>query len=126
MTLGHHHHEHADAGVPPPFEPPSLGPAAEKHFPVDRVVFSVAAVLVLAFIAWGVFGTGSLSAVAAAVLGGVMTGGGWALVLVASGFVVFALWLAVSRYGRIPLGRDDEASEFRTVSWVAMMFSAVM
>ena len=41
-------------------------------------------------------------------------------------FVVFALWLAVSRYGRIPLGRDDEAPEFRTVSWVAMMFSAGM
>ena len=32
----------------------------------------------------------------------------------------------MSRYGRIPLGRDDEAPEFRTVSWVAMMFSAGM
>src|ERR671911_1630002 len=125
MTLGHHH-EHADAGVPPPFEPPSLGAAAEEHRPVDRVVFSVAAVLVLAFIVWGVFGTDSLSAVATAVLGGIMTGGGWAFVLAATGFVVFALWLAVSRYGRIPLGDDDEAPEFRTVSWVAMMFSAGM
>ena len=59
-------------------------------------------------------------------LGGVITAGGWAFVLAASGFVVFALWLAVSRYGRIPLGRDDEAPEFRTVSWIAMMFSAGM
>src|SRR5918995_3423183 len=125
MTLGHHH-DHADAGVPPPFEPPSLGAAAEEHRPVDRVVFSVAAVLVLAFIVWGVFGTDSLSAVATAVLGGIMTGGGWAFVLAATGFVVFALWLAVSRYGRITLGNDDEAPEFRTVSWVAMMFSAGM
>jgi choline/carnitine/betaine transport len=125
MTLGHHH-EHADAGVPPPFEPPSLGAAAEEHRPVDRVVFSVAAVLVLAFIVWGVFGTDSLSAVATAVLGGIMTGGGWAFVLAATGFVVFALWLAVSRYGRIPLGNDAEAPEFRTVSWIAMMFSAGM
>ena len=46
--------------------------------------------------------------------------------LAASGFVVFALWLAASRYGRIPLGHDGEAPEFRTVSWVAMMFSAGM
>ena len=68
----------------------------------------------------------SLSAVASAVLGGVITGGGWAFVLAASGFVVFALWLAISKYGRIPLGRDDEAPEFRTVSWIAMMFSAGM
>jgi choline/carnitine/betaine transport len=40
--------------------------------------------------------------------------------------VVFALWLAFSRFGKIPLGRDDEAPEFRTVSWIAMMFSAGM
>lgn len=55
-----------------------------------------------------------------------VTGGGWAFVLAASAFVVFALWLAVSRYGRIPLGHDGEAPEFRTVSWIAMMFSAGM
>jgi choline/carnitine/betaine transport len=125
MTLGHHH-EHADAGVPPPFEPPSLGAAAEGHYPVDRVIFSVAAVLVIAFIAWGTLGTQSLSTVASAVLAGLMAGGGWAFVLAASSFVVFALWLAFSQYGRIPLGRDNEIPEFRTVSWVAMMFSAGM
>jgi choline/carnitine/betaine transport len=60
------------------------------------------------------------------VLAGLMTGGGWAFVLAASGFVVFALWLAFSRYGRIPLGGDGERPEFRTVSWIAMMFSAGM
>ena len=115
-----------------PAEPPSVSDPADSARPqpespvVDRTVFGVAAVLVLAFIAWGVFGTDSLSAVATAVLGGIMTGGGWAFVLAASGFVVFALWLAVSRYGRIPLGDDDEAPEFRTVSWIAMMFSAGM
>ena len=102
-------------------------PAAEEDHPVvDRVVFGVAAVIVLAFIAWGVFGTQNLSAVAKAVLGGIITGGGWAFVLAASGFVIFAVYVATSRYGRIPLGRDDEAPEFRTSSWIAMMFSAGM
>ena len=99
---------------------------AAGHPIIDRTVFGVAAVIVLAFIAWGAFGTDSLSAIATAVLGGIMAGGGWAFVLAASGFVVFAIYLAVSRYGRIPLGRDDEAPEFRTVSWIAMMFSAGM
>ncbi len=55
-----------------------------------------------------------------------MHNGGWAFVLAASGFVVFALWLAVSRYGKITLGKEGEQPEFRTVSWVAMMFSAGM
>ncbi len=89
-------------------------------------MFGVAAAIVLAFIAWGVFGTENLSAVAKAVLGGIITGGGWAFVLAASGFVIFAVYVAMSRYGRIPLGRDDEAPEFRTSSWIAMMFSAGM
>jgi choline-glycine betaine transporter len=118
-----------DAGVEPAFEPPSLADEQEAvtaHYPVDRVVFGVAAAITVAFIAWGVFATDNLSAVAKAVLDGIITGGGWAFVLAASGFVVFAVWLAVSRYGRIPLGRDDEAPEFRTSSWIAMMFSAGM
>jgi choline/carnitine/betaine transport len=100
--------------------------AAERRQPLDRWVFSVAAALVLAFIAWGVAARDSLVAVNKAVLNGIITGGGWGFVLAASGFVVFAVWLAVSRYGRIPLGADDELPEFRTVSWIAMMFSAGM
>ncbi len=51
---------------------------------------------------------------------------GWLFVLTASGFVVFVLWLALGKFGSIPLGRDDEEPEFRTISWIAMMFSAGM
>jgi choline/carnitine/betaine transport len=98
----------------------------ERAHPIDRWIFGIAAVLVIAFIVWGVTSVETLSAVADAVLGGVITGGGWAFVLAASGFVVFALWIAFSKYGKIPLGDDDERPEFRTVSWIAMMFSAGM
>ncbi|HLU58188.1 MAG TPA: BCCT family transporter [Pseudonocardia sp.] len=111
-----------DAGEIPDSDVPDAGARSG----VDRWVFGSAAVLVVAFIAWGLVNTTSLSAVASSVLDGVIRGGGWAFVLAASGFVVFALWLALSRYGRIPLGRDGERPEFRTVSWVAMMFSAGM
>ncbi|MEU4654658.1 BCCT family transporter [Streptomyces sp. NPDC023723] len=92
----------------------------------DRVVFGVTAVLTLAFVVWGAVATDSLEDVSSDMLGGLMHNGGWAFVLAASGFVVFALWLAISRYGRIHLGVEGEAPEFRTVSWVAMMFSAGM
>jgi choline/carnitine/betaine transport len=108
-------------------DPPGAGAShAEQSQPVDRVVFGVSAALVVAFVVWGIASTGTLSSVSAAVLSAVITGGGWAFVLVASGFVVFALWVAFSRYGKIPLGADDELPEFRTVSWIAMMFSAGM
>ncbi|MFI9616428.1 BCCT family transporter [Streptomyces sp. NPDC052023] len=92
----------------------------------DRIVFGVTAVLTLAFVVWGAAATDSLESVSSSMLSGLMHNGGWAFMLAASGFVVFALWLAASRYGRIHLGAEGEEPEFRTVSWVAMMFSAGM
>ncbi|MET9935519.1 BCCT family transporter, partial [Streptomyces sp. NPDC006324] len=96
------------------------------HARTDRIVFGVTAVLTVAFVVWGATATESLEDVSDTLLQGLIRDGGWAFMLAASGFVVFALWLAVSRYGRITLGREEEGPEFRTVSWIAMMFSAGM
>ncbi|SDM96846.1 BCCT family transporter [Streptomyces wuyuanensis] len=102
-------------------------PEVTRNGPVtDRVVFGVTAVLTVAFVFWGSVATDSLERVSSGMLSALIHNGGWAFVLAASGFVIFALWLAMSRYGRIPLGREDEEPEFRTVSWIAMMFSAGM
>lgn len=51
---------------------------------------------------------------------------GWLFALAATALVFFVLWLALGPYGGIPLGRDSEAPEFNTISWIAMMFSAGM
>jgi choline/carnitine/betaine transport len=105
----------------------SLVAAADRPPVTDKLVFGVAAALTVVFLAWGVLGTDSLISVAGSILNdGVIPYGGWAFVLVASGFVLFAIALSISRYGRIPLGADNEKPEFRTVSWIAMMFSAGM
>ncbi|MEU4065027.1 BCCT family transporter [Streptomyces wedmorensis] len=92
----------------------------------DRIVFGVTAVLTVAFVVWGATATDSLENASSDLLDGLIRNGGWAFMLAASGFVVFALWLAISRYGRITLGQESEGPEFRTVSWIAMMFSAGM
>lgn len=97
-----------------------------RHPQTDRIVFGVTAVLTLAFVVWGAVATDSLENISTDMLDGLMHNGGWFFMLTASGFVVFALWLAVSRYGKITLGKEGEEPEFRTVSWVAMMFSAGM
>jgi glycine betaine transporter len=75
---------------------------------------------------WGVLGTESLANAASAALGYVISTFGWVFVLASFGFLAFSVMLALSRYGRIRLGGQDERPEFRTVSWVAMMFSAGM
>lgn len=93
---------------------------------VDGVVFGVAGVLAVAFVAWGGWGAGSLSGVANRGLGWIETNFGWAFVLAATGFVVFVLWLACSRYGGITLGREGDQPRFKTLPWIAMMFAAGM
>jgi choline/carnitine/betaine transport len=100
--------------------------AASRPGGLDRVVFGVTAGIAVAFLAWGFISTSSLATASDKALTWVMEDTGWLFVLTASAIVVFVIWLAASRYGDIPLGRDDEEPEFRTVSWVAMMFSAGM
>jgi choline/carnitine/betaine transport len=109
---------------------PALDQAVEVDAPVrrgiDPLVFGVAAVVSIAFVVWGLVSTDSLGTASGKALDWVMTNTGWLFVLTSSGFVVFVVWLAMSKYGTIPLGRDDEEPEFRTTSWIAMMFSAGM
>ncbi|WP_084161116.1 BCCT family transporter [Nocardia sp. BMG51109] len=103
-------------------------PTAESHRNrgLDRLVFGVTAIGSLAFVAWGIFDQAGLGSASSNAQSWVITNTGWLFVLIASAFVVYVIWLAASRYGKIPLGDDDEGPEFKTVSWIAMMFSAGM
>jgi choline/glycine/proline betaine transport protein len=51
---------------------------------------------------------------------------GWWYVIAVNIFLAFTIYCAVSRVGRIRLGRDDERPEFGAVSWFLMLFSAGM
>lgn len=93
---------------------------------LDKVTFGVAGAMALAFVIWGLTKTDSLSAVSNTALAWVTENTGWLFVSLASFFVIFVLWLALGRFGNIPLGRDGEKPEFRTVSWISMMFSCGM
>ncbi len=105
-------------------EPPPC--VADRHWAVDRVLFAIAAVMALGFVVWGFATPTGLGTVSGSILSWITGNLGWLFVLLASAFVVFVIWLAAGKYGRIPLGRDAERPEFRTISWIAMMFSAGM
>ncbi|HEU4617377.1 MAG TPA: BCCT family transporter [Gammaproteobacteria bacterium] len=89
-------------------------------------MFGGTAAVMFAVVTWGGFGNRSLTALSSGALAWLIANLGWFFVVSATGFVAFAAYLALSRFGRIPLGRDGEPPQFRTVSWVAMMFSAGM
>src|SRR5690242_8974190 len=117
----------ADQVIPHPvLDVPVEEAAYTRSRGVDWVVFGVTAVIAVGFLVWGFISTPSLASASTSALTWVMDNTGWLFVLTGSGFVVFVLWLALGRYGTIPLGRDDEEPEFNGVSWIAMMFSAGM
>ncbi|KAA6436130.1 BCCT family transporter [Agrococcus sediminis] len=110
----------------PALDIPPLPVEDAERKPLDRIVFGIAAAVALAFVLWGTLGTASLGTAAGAGVDWVVHNTGWLFALAASGFVVFIVWIAASRFGRIPLGDDGEDPEFSTMSWIAMMFSAGM
>jgi choline/carnitine/betaine transport len=92
----------------------------------DPIVFGVTGACVVAILGWGLIAPSSFQSRMSSILTWVVTNLGWLFIVSATCFVLFAAWLALSRYGKIPLGADGEKPEFHTVSWVAMMFSAGM
>src|SRR5688572_483854 len=98
---------HPLARMTTPLEPKDPNPGR------DWVVFGVTGVISIAFVVWGLIDTPGLSAVSAGTKDAAIKGLGWFFVLAASFFVIYVLWLAASKYGRIPLGCDDEQPEFR-------------
>ncbi|TFD88404.1 BCCT family transporter [Cryobacterium serini] len=58
--------------------------------------------------------------------GWVVAGLGPYYVIVVAAFVVFAIWMGLSRFGDIKLGKDDDEPEFGIMSWFAMLFAAGM
>src|SRR3712207_3299426 len=91
---------------------------------VDPAVFWGSAILIAAFVAWGLFGPESLATVMGDVLGWVIGNFGWGFILIAAGALLLCIFLVVHPWGSIRLGPDDSQPDFNTFSWVAMMFAA--
>ncbi len=51
---------------------------------------------------------------------------GWYYVLLTIGFVFFALYVGLSRWGDVRLGPDDSEPDYSAGSWFAMLFAAGM
>nr|WP_281372387.1 BCCT family transporter [Prauserella isguenensis] len=69
---------------------------------------------------------GATGEVLRSVQSGIVSGAAWFYSLAIVGFIVFAIWMGVSRFGTITLGKEDEPPEFGLMSWFAMLFAAGM
>ncbi len=51
---------------------------------------------------------------------------GWFFVLSVNIFLIFMIYLALSKFGQLRIGGQSAKPEFKTISWFAMLFSAGM
>ncbi len=91
---------------------------------VDPLVFGSSAVIIGGFAAWGIAAPENLSSVLGGVLTWILATFGWFYVFVAFTVLTLGVFLMVHPWGKIRLGPDDSRPDFRTFTWIAMMFSA--
>ncbi|MEV0869060.1 BCCT family transporter [Brachybacterium paraconglomeratum] len=94
------------------------------RYGVDKVIVGVVGAAIIGFVAWGVLAPQQVFDISGAALTWVMHNLGWVFNVLAIGMVILLLVIALSRYGRIPLGLDGEKPEYGTASWAAMLFGA--
>jgi glycine betaine transporter len=89
-------------------------------------VFVISLVLVLGFILLGILVPARLDSFSSLLHGGIIEHFGWAYLLAAFGFVVFSIYLAFSKYGRLKLGKPHERPQYSYFGWFSMLFAAGM
>jgi choline/glycine/proline betaine transport protein len=97
-----------------------------KYFEVDGPVFWPSAVLIITFIIITLLIGEPMSRIFNAVQDSISDAGGWFFVLVVNFFLIFVLFIAFSKYGKIRLGGENAKPEFPRGAWFSMLFSAGM
>ncbi len=92
----------------------------------SNVVFYVSLAIVSVIAAWGLFFSENFGVLAGKLMSFLTVNFGWMYLLSMFVFVIVALMLAFSKYGKIKLGADDDVPEFSTKTWFAMLFGAGM
>lgn len=89
-------------------------------------VFGISAFLIISVVFATLLNLGRAQALFMQVKHWITTYFGWSLILFVQAFLLFCIYLAVSRFGQIRIGGADARPQFSRPSWFAMLFSAGM
>ncbi|WP_227935981.1 glycine betaine uptake BCCT transporter [Alkalihalobacillus deserti] len=90
------------------------------------ITFKISVIMALIFVLWGAFFPEHLGNIMTIAQAFFLNAFGWFYNLAASFFLLFALFLIFSKFGKIKLGKDADKPEFSRPTWFAMLFSAGM
>lgn len=87
-------------------------------------VFLVSAAIIVVFVVLGAIRPKQFDEVAGTLFGFTTVNFGWFYLLSVFLIILFLIILAISKYGKIRLGGENERPEFNFFTWVGMLFSA--
>ena len=95
-------------------------------FEVHLGVFSISAILIVAFISLTLFDPIGAKEILDISKAWTLSSFDWLFVMATDIILLFMIYILFSKFGKIRLGGDDAKTEFSTLSWFAMLFSAGM
>jgi choline/glycine/proline betaine transport protein len=102
-------------------------PEAQSTQPSTRinpVVFFGSSVCIIAIAVWAIISPEGAGGTIGLAVGWISEWFGWFYILIATIFLAFVIFLALSRYGNTKLGPEHSEPEYSTFSWAAMLFAA--
>ncbi|MEQ8823254.1 MAG: BCCT family transporter [Filomicrobium sp.] len=95
-------------------------------FDVHNPVFMISAIVIVAFVGMSLSFPVDTKVFFEGLRKGLTSNLDWMFILAGNVFVLFALFLVVSPFGKIRLGGEDAKPEFSFTGWLAMLFAAGM
>jgi len=99
---------------------------ADGKWHIHPVVFPVSAALIGGFALLGILFTERVGEITGTVQNWIVTYFGWFYIISVTGFLIYIIWLSLTKYGHVKLGANDDEPEFSWLTWFAMLFSAGM
>ncbi|WP_144557570.1 BCCT family transporter [Shouchella miscanthi] len=81
-------------------------------------------IIIVLFVLWGIISPSHLGTTAESALDWIIENFGWFYMTIASLFILFGLVVALSPFGKLRLGKDNDRPEHSFISWVGMLFAA--
>lgn len=90
----------------------------------SNTVYYVSILITFAAVLWGLLSPDSFGTFAKSLFNGLTTYFGAGYMFFMNVFVIFCLFIAAGRFGKVRLGRAEDLPEYGNLAWFAMLFSA--
>ncbi|MFW6639343.1 BCCT family transporter [Nocardiopsis algeriensis] len=90
----------------------------------DPVIFFAAAGLTILFVVSAIAFTDTVDQIFGTTSNWILTNLGWFYILGVTTFLIFLIWIASSRFGKVRLGPPNSRPDYSNVVWFGMLFAA--